>query len=395
MFRQHARFAHSHSRNNNLMLAQGYTLAALQEGMGAVPSVAGVCSLCTALKSIGLQQMHTIAARLYGYSAEPGELFGLADSAFFQDVMILPGHVPQKYVYGFMMVVHNLMLIECYSARAATMARARLSWLSCEQVTGVDGNEHEVYYWCPGVNDTKVKWKAGKVQISKELYCFCYFLRCMCHPGAYCNAIALAIQADGADVTHGVHRELEDRLSEQWYSHLFVTVDPTVETLWADTDELGPEPGVDVLNSLLQKFKEDSLQKPVRSKYTSECLMLAWADHNLANVDPPLTFITANMFRHVYATNLYYAWYNQDATGMDGKPNPFLGMEWHDFVASASEMMGTGTYEFEFTYCAVQCAHHTADDAVEAGGFNNIAMLGAATDGVNQIEDGTAWDEDD
>ena len=123
--------------------------------------------------------------------------------------------------------------------------------------------------------------------------------------------------------------------------------------------------------------------------------MLAWADHNLANVDPPLTFITANMFRHVYATNLYYAWYNQDATGMDGKPNPFLGMEWHDFVASASEMMGTGTYEFEFTYCAVQCAHHTADDAVEAGGFNNIAMLGAATDGVNQIEDGTAWDEDD
>ena len=85
-----------------------------------------------------------------------------------------------------------------------------------------------------------------------------------------------------------------------------------------------PEPGVDVLNSLLQKFKEDSLQKPVRSKYTSECLMLAWADHNLANVDPPLTFITANMFRHVYATNLYYAWYNQDATGMDGKPNPFL-----------------------------------------------------------------------
>ena len=62
--------------------------------------------------------------------------------------------------------------------------------------------------------------------------------------------------------------------------------------------------------------------------------MLAWADHNLANVDPPLTFITANMFRHVYATNLYYAWYNQDAAGMDGKPNPFLGMEWHDFVAS-------------------------------------------------------------
>ena len=157
----------------------------------------------------------------------------------------------------------------------------------------------------------------------------------MCHPGAFSNAIALAIQADGADVTHGVHRELEDRLSEEWYSHIFVTVDPTVETVWADTDELGPEPDVDVLNSLLQKFSGNSVQKPVRAKYTSECLRLAWADHNLANIDHPVNFITANMFRHVYATNLCYAWYNQDAMGMDGKPNPFLGMDWQSFVVRA------------------------------------------------------------
>ena len=64
MCRQHAsRFAHSHNNSNNFMMAQRYTLAALQESMGAVPTVAGVCSMCAALKSIGLQQEQRLAVR--------------------------------------------------------------------------------------------------------------------------------------------------------------------------------------------------------------------------------------------------------------------------------------------------------------------------------------------
>ena len=381
-----SRYAGSYSRHNHLAGRARYTMESLSQTMGHFISRANVAYMCQQLKAKAMVMSHYIAANVYSYTPGNDELFGFSGSSFYEEVVMLPGQVPAEHVMSFMMVVHNLLLIEAYSARSATMVRTKLSWFSYESVAG---GQH-VFYWCPPASDTKVQWKAGKVLISPELFSFVMFLRALCHPGKYHERIANSLQ------DHADEEQLSQGLRDAFFEdNLFCEVGHGPGSVWhgVDSADYGAYPTEAKLKSLVETFMHPP--KALKQRYTRECLTLIWVTHDLAELDSAVQHINANIFRHVYATGLYHTWYYQDATGMNGMPSPFLGLDWDRFVKLASEMMGTGEHQFEFTYCAVVCAHHTADDAVDASGLNNAPVLGAAVDGVPQDEGDNAWDEDD
>ena len=143
---------------------------------------------------------------------------------------------------------------------------------------------------------------------------------------------------------------------------LFVDVQPALES-WADGSGGSPEESLVAWRTLMS-IQNDEGQVP--PSYTRECLDEFWVRQDLCEMQPAITAINANNFRHVHATNLYMLYFDQPPTDMFGLANPFLGLSWEAFIGKAADMMNTGPKEFEFTYCAVKCAHNTRSELASA-----------------------------
>ena len=259
-----------------------------------------------------------------------------------------------------MQTVHVLLTMRVHSPRCATVARCCFSWFE-EDNSGAE----TVYFWNPGANDVKREWRAGKVQVPETLYKAALCLRLCCNTGLRSEMFATAT------CVAGYHRaDFMKHVEAQFFDNpLFCDVCPALEG-WADGCTEDSDESAAAWRVLLD-IQDNEQQVP--PSYTRECLHTFWVEQEICKLEPPMQKINANNYRHVHATNLYHLYFEQPANDMFGQKNPFLGLSWEQFVSKAAAMMNTGPKEFEFTYCAVKCAHNTRSELASA------AVAAAAT----------------
>jgi len=276
-------------------------------------------------------------------------------------------------------VLYVLALVELHAQRGPTMQAIRLSWFEKKQ---------GVWFVQPTPNDLKTqRWLAGAVPVSEEFTLSTVLLRCFSHPGLAINALRTGdvpgVPELGDD--HDTVIAAGTELSRAWF-HGPVFVDSNFdddlpspalglrvtpanqECTQGDCCDTGAcfdglegqlAPRADLVRYVREARARAQAQQVVRSVYGREALTSVIVDRNIANLDPCPERIHTNHFRHVYAQRSYDVWYNQDQHDLNGMGSPFLGQAWGAFVHTASDRMGTGPDQFEWTYCARPCSHLT------------------------------------